>query len=163
MNLAGEVNEDFVDMLTALIGGEVDFLIVGAYALAAHGFPRATGDIDILVAPTVENAARVYRALLEFGAPVAAHDVTANDFEVKGSVYQIGLPPRRIDLLTSISGVEYDEAAAQAVHGHVGPCLVRFIGREALIKNKRSTGRTKDLADVEELTRIPENAGTNTR
>ena len=152
MNGASEVNEYFVDMLTALAGCQADFLIVGAYALAAHGFPRATGDIDIFVAPTVENAERVYRALVDFGAPVSAHGVTAEDFARKGAVYQIGLPPRRIDLLTSISGVEYEEAAADAVHGHVGACAVRFIGRAALIKNKSSTGRIKDLADVERLT-----------
>lgn len=159
MNTASEVNEDFVDMLTALTGNQVDFLIVGAYALAVHGFPRATGDIDIFVAPTVENAERVYRALLDFGAPVSAHGVTSKDFESKGAVYQIGLPPRRIDLLTSISGVEYEEAAAHAVHGQVGPCAVRFIGRAALIKNKSSTGRTKDLADVEQLASLENDGG----
>jgi hypothetical protein len=149
-----DVNDDFVDMLAALAANEVDFLIVGAYALAAHGYPRATGDIDILVKPTAENAQRVYRALLDFGAPVAAHGVGPADFESKGAVYQIGLPPRRIDLLTSISGVEYGEAAAEVVHGHVGGCEVRFIGRAALIKNKSATGRTKDLADVEQLRAI---------
>lgn len=149
-----EVNEDFVDMLMALEANKADFLIVGAYALAAHGFPRATGDIDILVEPTVENAKRVYQALLEFGAPVDAHGVSPKDFESKDAVYQIGLPPRRIDLLTSISGVEYDEAAKDAVPGLIGACEVRFIGRAALIKNKSSTGRTKDLADVEQLRAI---------
>jgi hypothetical protein len=153
MSTTGEVNEDFIDMLNALTGSHVDFIIVGAYALAAHGFPRATGDIDIFIAPTVENAQKVYRALLEFGAPLGAHGVTAKDFETQGTVYQVGLPPRRIDLLTSISGVNYDEAVAQAVSGHIGPCAVRFIGKAALIKNKSSTGRTKDLADVEHLTR----------
>ncbi len=146
-----EVNEDFVDMLMALTKSQTEFLIIGAYALAAHGFPRATGDIDIFVEPTKRNAANVYRALIEFGAPVQAHGVTASDFEKQGAVYQIGLPPRRIDLLTSISGVDYAEAAAHAVRGHVGPCEVRFIGRDALIKNKSATGRTKDLADVEQL------------
>jgi hypothetical protein len=151
MTTTPEVNEDFVDMLVALKNNHAKFLVVGAYALAAHGFPRATGDIDIFVEPTPENAAKVYRALIEFGAPVEAHRVTAGDFEHKGAVYQLGLPPRRIDLLTSISGVEYDEAAALALRGHVGPCEVLFIGRDALIKNKSSTGRTKDLADVEQL------------
>jgi len=146
-----EVNEDFVDMLTVLQTNQVRFLVVGAYALAAHGFPRATGDIDIFVEPTADNAQRVYRALLEFGAPVVAHGVTASDFETKGAVYQIGLPPRRIDLLTSISGVEYAEASEHALRGHVGPCEVQFIGRDALIKNKSATGRTRDLADVEQL------------
>lgn len=153
---APEVNEDFVDMLTALALQQAEFLIVGAYALAAHGFPRATGDIDILVRPSVENALKVHRALLDFGAPVAAHGVTAADFEREGTVYQIGLPPRRIDLLTSISGVDYGEAAAHALPGHVGTCKVLFIGKEALIKNKSLTGRTKDAADVEQLKALPD-------
>jgi hypothetical protein len=148
---SSDVNDDFVDMLTALQQNEAAFIIVGAYALAAHGIPRATGDIDIFVEPTPQNAVKVYRALLEFGAPVAAHGVAVSDFESPGTVYQIGLPPRRIDLLTSITGVEYEEAASDALPGHVGPCEVRFIGRAALIKNKSSTGRTKDIADVEQL------------
>jgi hypothetical protein len=148
------VNDDFVDMLTALKANDVTFLIVGAYALAAHGFPRATGDIDILVQPTTENALKVQRALLEFGAPIAAHGVSAADFEQEGMVYQIGLPPRRIDVLTSISGVSYQEAAAEALPGRIGPCDVLFIGMAALIKNKSATGRTKDVADVEQLRQL---------
>ncbi len=154
MTSSADVNDDFVDMLTALQRHDVAFVIVGAYALAAHGFPRATGDIDIFVEPTRDNAVKVFRALLDFGAPVAAHGVTASDFESVGTVYQIGLPPRRIDLLTSISGVEYAEAVSDALPGHVGPCEVRFIGRAALIKNKSATGRTKDVADVEQLRRL---------
>lgn len=151
MTSSADVNDDFVDMLTALQRQNVAFMIVGAYALAIHGVPRATGDIDIFVEPTPDNAAKVYRALLEFGAPLAAHGITAGDFESPGTVYQIGLPPRRIDLLTSISGVEYAEAAATALRGNIGPCEVVIIGRAALIKNKSSTGRTKDVADVEQL------------
>jgi hypothetical protein len=149
-----EINEDFADMLAALQNQQVEFLVVGAYALAVHGFPRATGDIDIFVEPTGENAKRVYRALLEFGAPVAAHGIKVSDFETEGAVYQIGLPPRRIDLLTSISGVGYPEAAAHAVRAHLGPREVRFIGIAALIKNKSATGRTKDQADVEQLQKL---------
>jgi hypothetical protein len=151
---AQEVNEDFVDMLSALTDHGVAFLIVGAYSLAAHGFPRATGDIDILVQPTRQNALKVHGALLAFGAPVAAHGVNAEDFEKEGMVYQIGLPPRRIDLLTSISGVNYEEAAAEALPGRIGPCEVLFIGRAALIKNKSATGRAKDIADVEQLRQL---------
>jgi hypothetical protein len=149
-----EVNDDFVDMLAALKRNDVAFLIVGAYALAAHGYPRATGDIDILVQPTPENALKVHRALLEFGAPVAAHGVSAADFAAEGMVYQLGLPPRRIDLLTSISGVAYQEAAAETLPGRIGPCDVLFIGKAALIKNKSATGRTKDMADVEQLRQL---------
>ena len=141
-------------MLVALMANDVRFLIVGAYALAAHGFPRATGDIDVLVEPTRESSLRVHRALLAFGAPVAAHGVSAADFEREGMVYQIGLPPRRIDVLTSISGVDYQEAAADALSGRIGPCEVRFIGKAALIKNKSATGRTRDIADVEQLMQL---------
>ena len=149
-----EVNGDFIDMLTSLRDNGVSFLVVGAYALAAHGVPRATGHIDILAEPTATNAANVLRALAQFGAPVSAHGVTAKDFEKANAVYQIGLPPCRIDLLTSISGVDFQQANADAKVGHIGPCEVRFIGREALITNKRATGRMKDLADVELLERL---------
>src|SRR3954468_11766547 len=92
-----DVNEDFVDIAKGFIDNGVEFLVVGAYALDAHGFPRTTGDIDMLVRPSPENAARVFRALAEFGVRVAAHGVSQHDFEVEDKVYQLGLPPRRID------------------------------------------------------------------
>lgn len=145
------LNEDFRDMLEALARFDVDYLVVGAYALAAHGIVRATEDIDIVVRPTRENAARVIDAIRAFGAPVEAHGVTAADFESPETVYQIGLPPRRIDLLTSLSGVSFDEACEGAVVGDLGSVRPRFIGRLALIRNKRSAGRGKDLVDVELL------------
>jgi hypothetical protein len=148
---AVDVNEDFVDIAKGFVDNGVDFLIVGAYALAAHGFPRTTGDIDLLVRPTPENAARVFRALADFGAPVAAHGVTQRDFEVEDKVYQLGLPPRRIDILTSISGVSFDEAAEEAIEGNLGPVRVRFIGKAAMARNKLASGRPKDLADAELL------------
>lgn len=146
-----DVNEDFVDIAQAFIDNGVEFLIVGAYALAAHGFPRTTGDIDLLVRPEPENAARVFRALAAFGAPVAAHGVTPRDFEVENKVYQLGLPPRRIDILTSISGVSFDEAATNAIEGHLGPVKVRFIGKAAMARNKLASGRPKDLVDAQLL------------
>lgn len=111
-----ELNEDFIDMLASLDEHEVDFIIVGAYALAVHGFPRATGDIDVLVRATTTNSERVFRALIAFGAPVESHGVGKDDFARTGNVYQVGLPPRRIDLLTSISGVSFDEAAGRGDH-----------------------------------------------
>jgi hypothetical protein len=146
-----DVNEDFVDIAKGFIDNGVEFLIVGAYALAAHGFPRTTGDIDIFVRPAPENAARVFRALADFGAPVAAHGVTQRDFEVEDKVYQLGLPPRRIDILTSISGVSFDEAAENAIFGNLGPVKVRFIGKAAMARNKLASGRPKDLVDAELL------------
>lgn len=147
-------NEDFVDLIAALKSEECDFLVVGAHALAAHGAPRATGDLDVFVRPTAENARRVYLALQRFGAPLEAHGVEAEDFATLGTVYQLGLPPRRIDVLTELSGVSFDEAAAQPIVGHLGPHSVRCIGLDAMIKNKRATGRTKDLADAEVLEAI---------
>jgi hypothetical protein len=145
---ASEVNQDFVDLASNFVEQGVDFVVVGAWALAAHGFPRTTGDIDLFVEPTAPNAARVYRALVDFGATVAAHGVTEDDFARPGNVYQLGLPPRRIDILTSISGVSFDEAIACAIQGSLGPVVVRFIGREAMRRNKLAAGRPRDLLDA---------------
>lgn len=145
------LNADFLDMLDALAAHGVDFLVVGAHAMAAHGVPRATGDIDLLVRPSADNAARVLDALRTFGAPVDAHGVTASDFSREGNVYEIGLPPRRIDILTRISGVPFDEAWRSRFEATVAGRTLRFLGREALIANKKAAGRDKDLLDVKLL------------
>lgn len=142
------LNDDFRDLLGELVEASARFVIVGAHAMAVHGVPRATGDLDILVEPTKENARRVCEALRRFGAPLEQHRVTERDFALPGTVYQIGIPPRRIDLLTQISGVGFDEAWGSAVEAKVSGLLLRFLGREALIKNKRAAGRDKDLVDV---------------
>jgi hypothetical protein len=147
-------NDDFRDMLAALIDQGVELIIVGAHAMALHGVPRATGDIDILVRPSVDNAARGMRALATFGAPVAAHGVTQADFEVAGNVYQIGLPPRRIDLLTEISGVSFDEAWRTRIVVERDGLALTFLDRERLLANKRATGRDKDQLDVSLLTKL---------
>lgn len=146
-----EFSQDFDDLLAALSEEKADFVIVGAHALAVHGHVRATGDLDVLVRPTKENAQHVMDALIRFGAPVTAHRITASDFEIPGMVYQVGLPPNRIDLLTKLSGVEFDECLDGAVSAKVGTQQVRFIGLRTQIKNKRASGRKKDLADVEVL------------
>jgi len=147
------VNEDFRDLLAALLAAGARFLVVGAHALAVHGVPRATGDLDVWIASDAENAARAYSALLAFGAPVAAMGVSPADLAVPDRVVQIGLPPRRIDVLTSITGVSFEEAwPTRAIHDVTG-LAVPFIGRDALLQNKRATGRAKDLADVEALER----------
>lgn len=104
--------------------------------------------------PDPENAERVFRALVRFGAPVSAHGVVPDDFVRPGTVYQMGLPPNRIDILTEISGIEFDEAARETVTGHLGSESVRCIGLEAMIRNKRASGRAKDLADAETLEEI---------
>ena len=147
------LNEDWSDLLGCFRDGGVDYIIVGAHALAAHGLPRATGDLDVLVRPSDDNAARVYRALARFGAPLEAHHVTEADFATLGVVYQLGLPPRRIDILTQISGVSFDEAWASSIELSVQGQPTRFLGRQALLQNKRAAGRPKDLADVAALER----------
>jgi hypothetical protein len=154
-----DIPEDFVDFVQCLREEQCDFVIVGAHAIAAHGAPRATGDLDVFVRPEPANAARLFRALLRFGAPVSAHGVTADDFVAPGTVYQMGLPPNRIDVITEISGVSYDEAVSDVVIGRLGPELVRCIGLHALIRNKHAAGRAKDLADAATLEEIRDRSG----
>ena len=148
---ASGLNEDFVDVLRALGESGAEFIVVGAHAMAVHGVPRATGDLDVLVRPTIENAHRVLQALRLFGAPVDAHGIRETDLATPGIVYQIGLPPRRIDILTEISGVSFDEAWATHVEVEISGIRAPFIGRQALLKNKRATGRDKDLVDARTL------------
>ncbi len=145
------MNEDFQDLLAALLAANVRFLVVGAHAMAVHGVPRATGDLDVWVEADAANAARVMEALLRFGAPVTSLGVSARDFSQTSQVVQIGLPPRRIDLLTSISGVGFGEAWSERTTQDVEGLAVPFLGRAALVRNKRVTGRPKDLADLEAL------------
>ncbi len=140
--------DDYVDMLRALVESGAEFLIVGAHAMAAHGVPRATVDLDIYVHASSENAVRVISALRAFGAPLSAHGVDVQDFERPGTVYQLGLPPNRIDLLTRISGVEFEDAWASRIVARIGELEVPVIGREPLLRNKRAAGRDKDLVDV---------------
>jgi hypothetical protein len=150
MTLEG-LNDDFRDVMVLLADGGADFVIVGAYALGFHGAPRASGDIDLFVRPSADNAARVFSALLQFGAPLASHGVTAADFARPGTVYQIGLPPRRIDILTEITGVTFDDAWSSRIPAQVEGRTVCVLGREAFLKNKLATGRPKDLADAARL------------
>jgi hypothetical protein len=146
------LNDDFLDLLAALQAVEARFLIVGAHALAVHGVPRTTGDLDVWIERNPENASRVFAALRRFGAPVVALGVSATDLERPQAVVQIGLPPRRIDLLTDITGVGFDEAWRNRVDHELPRGLrVPFIGREELLRNKRATGRLRDRADAEAL------------
>ncbi len=148
-----EFNQDFRDLLLAFCSEGVEFLIVGAYALALHGVPRFTGDLDVYVRPTPANAARAWRALVRFGAPIEAAGVSEKDLATPGVVYQIGLPPRRIDLLTEISGVGFDEAWATRETTDLDGSAIHFIAKDMLVKNKQAAGRPKDLADVARLKR----------
>ncbi len=145
------MNDDFSDLLGSLLDAEARFLVVGAHALAVHGVPRATGDLDVWVEPTPANAARVWRALLAFGAPVEAMKLAPADFQRPAVVVQIGLPPRRIDILTEITGVTFEEAWAARCEHDVRGHRVPFLGRQALLKNKRAAGRSKDRADLDAL------------
>lgn len=143
------MNRDFVDLLRAFADADVRFLIVGAYALAIHGRPRATGDLDVWVETTPANAARVVQALAAFGAPLSS--VTEADFATPGAVYQIGVAPGRIDILTDLTGLTFTDAWPGRLRRKFGDIDVDFIGREAFIRNKRATGRPKDLGDIEGL------------
>lgn len=148
-----ELNPDFRDLLLALAAERTEFIVVGAHALALHGVPRFTGDLDVLVRPTLENAARVWRAFVRFGAPVQTANISAADFAIPGVVYQIGLPPSRIDLLTEITGVTFDDAWRTRESTALEGATIFFLGRDALVRNKQATGRPKDLADVARLKR----------
>jgi hypothetical protein len=140
------MNRDFVEMLSALCAAGAEFLVVGAHALAAHGAPRATGDLEIWIRATPENADRVLAALRQFGAPL--FDLTKGDLLAPDVVFQIGLIPSRIDLLTSITGVEFDRAWPNRIEVTVGELTVPVLGREELIANKEATGRPRDRLDV---------------
>ncbi len=153
MTVEAGLNPDFLDLLEAFSRAQVEFIVVGAHALAANGVIRATGDLDVWVRPSFENAARVVQALLVFGAPLAQHNVSAADFSAAGNVYQMGLPPRRIDVLTAISGVDFEEAWNGRLLIELRGALVAFLGKQALLKNKRAAARPKDLLDVELLER----------
>lgn len=149
------MNEDFRDMLAALVAHQCRFLVVGAHAMAVHGVPRATGDIDIWIESDPENARRAWRALIEFGAPVDSLQVKEADLTTPNSVIQIGLPPRRVDLLTSLTGLEFETAWRDRVEQRIGDLLIPFLGRDALLTNKRACDRTKDRADLEALGSAP--------
>ena len=143
------LNEDYKDMLLALSEEKVRFLLVGAYALAAHGYPRATMDIDIWVMPSPQNADALLRALCRFGAPL--HNVTKEDLQKDGTVFQIGVAPRRIDIITAVSGLQFEETYGRSMPVKIEGIEVHIPSIDDLIRNKRASGRTKDLADAEAL------------
>ncbi|MEX2282054.1 MAG: nucleotidyltransferase [Gemmatimonadota bacterium] len=148
------MNRDFVEMLSALSDAGAEYLVVGAHALAAHGYVRATGDLDLWVRPKPTNAQRVWLALQTFGAPL--HSLNESELSQPDLIFQIGVPPQRIDILTSITGVEFEEAWNSRIEVMIEGRSVPVIGRSDLIANKRASGRPRDLADVDELTRVRE-------
>jgi hypothetical protein len=144
-----EVQKDFKELLELFNEHKVEYVIVGAYALAFHGAPRFSGDLDILVRPSAENAQRVLSSLADFG--FGSLNLTVDDFQNLNSVVQLGAPPVRIDLITAITGVTWEEADRGKHAGLYGNVPVYFLGRAQYIVNKRATGRKKDLADIEAL------------
>jgi hypothetical protein len=150
--MAGErirLAKDFRDLLRVFVAHEVRFLVVGAYALAVLGRPRATADLDVWIEPTPENADRAFAALRDFGAPL--HALRPGDLAHRGVVFQIGLPPLRIDVLTDIDGVTFHDAWPRRLAAEFDGVTAPVISRKDFLINKRATGRLKDRADAERL------------
>jgi hypothetical protein len=146
------IGDDWFALLQELLDADVRYVVVGAHAMAVHGFPRATQDLDVWIDRDPDNAVKALQALADFGAPLDALGVTVNDLTTPGMVIQIGLPPNRIDVLTAISGVEDFAAAWDARVEHViRGRAIPFLDLERLRQNKRASGRRKDLADLEQL------------
>jgi hypothetical protein len=143
------MHQDFSELLADFNAHSVEYLVVGAHALAAHGVVRATKDMDIWVNPTAANAGRVLRALTAFGAPL--HDLTATDLATRGIVFQIGVAPIRIDIITAIDGLEFSNAWSSRMMTRFGNEDAAVLSRAHLIVNKKASGRLQDLADIESL------------
>ena len=143
------LNEDYRDMLHTLSDEKVKFLLIGAYAMAAYGYPRATMDIDIWVMPSPQNAEAVLRALRRFGALL--HNLTKEDLQKEGTIFQIGVAPRRIDIITAASGLQFEETYGRSLSVKIEGIEVHIPSIDDLIRNKRAMGGTKDLADAEAL------------
>jgi len=143
------MSRDFRDLLSAFNAGSVEYIVVGAHALAAHGHVRATRDLDLWVRPSDDNARRILKALADFGAPLQG--LTASDLTTPGVIFQVGVDPLRIDILTSIDGVEFDAGWDNRVKAELFGQQVAILSREDLIRNKKASGRLQDLADIERL------------
>jgi len=140
---------DFDAFIGSLIAHGVEFLVVGAYALAFHGAPRFTGDLDILIRPAIDNAGRLLTALAAFGFPVA--DLSAEAVADRRRMLQMGVPPVQIHVMSAISGVGWDDAWSDRAAGSLGSHTVQFLGHDTFLRNKRAAGRPKDLADIDAL------------
>jgi len=149
-----QLNRHFSDLLSAFNAARVRYLVVGAYVLSYYGRPRTTGDLDLWVDSTVANAQRVFRALGNFGAPLEG--ISPADFSSAGTVFQIGVAPSRIDVLTSLTGLTFRTAWKNRLRAHYGKIPISFLSERNFIRNKRAVGRTRDLADAEEVERLLE-------
>jgi hypothetical protein len=148
------LNPDFRDILSAFIEAKVEFLVVGGYAMAAHRLPRATKDLDLWVRPSEENAGRVLKALDAFGAP--RNGLTTSDLEAEGTIYQVGVPPNRVDVITVVDGVQFENAWQDRVEVDIDGLRIPVIGKLHLIANKRTVRRPQDLLDADLLESSPE-------
>ena len=146
------LNEDYREILQSLLKRDVRFLVVGAYAMAAQGYPRSTGDIDIWVEPSQENSRKVYGALAKFGAPLK--NITQETFAQKDLIFQMGVQPRRIDIITCIDGVDFDRAYSNREMILANGLKIPFLSSKDIIKNKQATGREKDRLDVKYLSKM---------
>ena len=144
-----QTNSDFRDLFAEFNGAGAEYLVVGALALAAHGHVRATKDLDVWVRPSSENAECVYRALAAFGAPL--RELSVEDLAAPGLIFQIGVPPIRVDIITAIDGVDFGDAWLEKLSSHYADQPVHVLSRRHLIQNKKASGRLQDLADVEAL------------
>lgn len=144
-----KVNHDFRDLFAALNDAGAEYLLVGGYAFAYHASPRFTKDLDVWVRPSKQNAALVFKALDAFGAPL--HALTEADLATEGIVFQMGVPPSRIDVLTAIDGVDFDDAWSAKIESEYGDQKLHVISREHLLQNKKASGRPQDLLDVKAL------------
>lgn len=147
------LNPDFRDILSSLNRAGVDYIVVGAFALAFHGRPRATGDIDIFLRNSPDNAERVMAALADFGAPLT--EISSEDFTSRDNVVQLGVEPCRVDLMTQIDGVSFDAAWKNKVTARVGDLEVFVLSRGDLLANKKAANRDKDSSDIAWLAKNP--------
>lgn len=142
-------SRDFREFVELLIKNEAEYLIVGGYAVAIHGYPRYTGDLDVWFNPSGENTAKILKCVNDFG--FSSYGLSQDDFTKEGNVVQLGYPPLRIDLLNHIDGVTFDECYANRIQVKIDDQLVNFIGYEDLLKNKKESGRLRDMDDLEQL------------
>jgi hypothetical protein len=143
------LNKDYKEILQILLKNKVKFLVVGAYAMGAYGYPRSTGDIDIWVENSLANSKIIYKSLSEFGAPVS--NINKKTFTERNIIFQIGIAPRRIDIITHIDGVNFTKAFKSKKYIFIERLKIPFLSKKDLIKNKKSTGREKDVIDLNYL------------
>ncbi len=140
------LNQDFRDILSAFIKEKVEFIVVGGFAVAFHGHPRSTGDIDLWIRCSEANASKVWKALQEFGAPL--FNLTLDDLQTPGTVFQMGVVPSRIDIILEIDGVTFDDAWKEHLIVNVEEMKIPVLGKDHLLVNKRTVGRPKDQIDI---------------